>query len=155
MPDLLAPYASASALEAYRALGAPVGAGERSGPGGSIGLLHFAGLGATEAAILLERLPPGDLLDGQNFSPISGPGPATSHFTGLQAFGTNHVLATDTLSRVYRFHGTRTADGGTTADLWLDLTPLTAGSPMRALKATSPDDVWVVGDNNNVLHFGD
>ena len=72
VPDLLAPYASASALEAYRALGAPVGAGERSGPGGSIGLLHFAGLGATEAAILLERLPPGDLLDRQNFSPTLG-----------------------------------------------------------------------------------
>ena len=54
---LLAPYASASALQAYRALREPDGVVERSWPGGSTGLLNFTGLGAAEAAILsTERL---------------------------------------------------------------------------------------------------
>ncbi|MBS1152302.1 MAG: hypothetical protein H6Q89_4000 [Myxococcaceae bacterium] len=92
--------------------------------------------------------------DGQGYLPISGPGPATSHFVGLCAFGTDHVLAVDTSARVWRYTGTRLADGGTTAELWVDLMSATS-APLRALAATAPDDVWVVGDNNSVLHFGE
>ena len=92
--------------------------------------------------------------NGAAFTLLSGPNPGNAHFLGLVAFGKNDALVCDNTQKIHRYLGSLKADGGTTTDFWVDLTAAGSG-PFRALQGTGPDDVWVAGDNNLILHFGD
>ncbi len=92
--------------------------------------------------------------DGAAFTLLSGPNPGNVAFSGLAAFGRNSAVLADTGQKVHRYVGSLKPDGGTTTDFWVDLAAAGSAS-FRALGATAPDDIWVVGDNNVIVHFTD
>ncbi|MCZ3388105.1 MAG: hypothetical protein LH645_03075 [Actinomycetia bacterium] len=66
LPEIIAPYVDPTAFAAYRALRDD---GARAAKAWDQDLLHYTGLGASEAAALLSALDDDQLSDRQNFSP--------------------------------------------------------------------------------------
>ncbi|QSQ27907.1 hypothetical protein JY651_24725 [Pyxidicoccus parkwayensis] len=68
--------------------------------------------------------------------------PNDDNLTSVVAFGANSAYATSDNGRIYRFNGTN----------WTLIYELT-GVQFYSIAGTSPADLWVAGNNGNIIHW--
>ncbi|XXF77363.1 putative metal-binding motif-containing protein [Myxococcaceae bacterium GXIMD 01537] len=69
------------------------------------------------------------------------PFPNSSDLRGVLAFGSNSVYVIAAGGGIFRFNG----------QAWTELTNV--GGSLRDIAGTSPDNIWVVGNNGRVIHW--